>query len=265
MLEISTIIGYSLALLIGISLGLIGSGGSILTVPILVYIMNIEPFIATAYSLFIVGSTSLVGGVKNLIDKKVDKKAVLLFGIPSLITVYLTRAYLLPLVPDFINIGNIAINKNMALMILFAIVMFTSATKMIIPKKVSNTSTDNKNSPFSLSIQGVLIGLLAGTVGAGGGFLIIPALVLFANIPMKKAIGTSLCIIAIQSLIGFLGDLKHTPIDWELLLTFSAISIIGIFIGIALTKFIPDNNLKKGFGYFVLTMAIYIIIKEVFI
>lgn len=261
-MDYTALIGYSLALLIGISLGLIGSGGSILTVPILVYIMKVEPFVATAYSLFIVGSTSLVGGIKNYIDKKVDVKAVALFGIPSVITVYITRAFLLPLVPDVINIGSWGLDKNIVLMVLFAIVMLTSATKMIRPKPQQEIH-DKKPALSGLFIQGILIGLLAGTVGAGGGFLIIPALVLFANMPMRQAVGTSLCIIAIQSLIGFLGDLGHTVIDWNMLLIFSSISIIGIFIGIYLTKFVPDKNLKKGFGYFVLTMAIYILIKEV--
>ena len=263
-MDYTAIIGYSLALLIGISLGLIGSGGSILTVPILVYIMKVEPFVATAYSLFIVGSTSLVGGIKNYIDKKVDVKAVALFGIPSVITVYITRAFLLPLVPDVITIGKWGLDKNIALMILFALVMFTSATKMI-KSKPQQEIQNQKPALSGLLTQGVLIGLLAGTVGAGGGFLIIPALVLFANMPMREAVGTSLCIIAIQSLIGFLGDLGHTDIDWNMLLIFSSISIIGIFIGIYLTKFVPDKNLKKGFGYFVLTMAIYILVKEVFL
>ncbi|MEC4112627.1 sulfite exporter TauE/SafE family protein [Myroides pelagicus] len=263
-MEFTSIIGYGLALLIGISLGLIGSGGSILTVPILVYIMKVEPFLATAYSLFIVGTSSLVGGIKNYIDKKVDLRAVALFGIPSVISVYITRAYLLPLVPDTIIISSLSLDKNVILMILFALVMFTSATKMIRPRQQKET-TDNNQSLSALVIQGVLIGLLAGTVGAGGGFLIIPALVLFANMPMRSAVGTSLCIIAIQSLIGFLGDLQHTTMDWAMLLTFSLIAVIGIFIGIYLTRFIPDKNLKKGFGYFVLIMAIYILIKEVFL
>lgn len=263
-MEYTALIGYSLALLIGISLGLIGSGGSILTVPILVYIMKVEPFVATAYSLFIVGATSLVGGIKNYVDKKVDLKAVILFGIPSVITVYITRAYLLPLVPNEIPLGDWRINKNVVLMVLFALVMFTSATKMIRPRKQQETTT-SKQRLSSLVLQGVLIGLLAGTVGAGGGFLIIPALVLFANMPMRTAVGTSLCIIAIQSLIGFLGDLGHTVMDWTMLLTFSAVSILGIFVGIYLTRFVPDKNLKKGFGYFVLIMAIYILIKEVFL
>lgn len=255
-----TILGYILALIIGISLGVIGSGGSILTVPILVYIMKIEPFIATAYSLFIVGSTSLIGGIRLTIAKKVNFKAVLLFGIPSLVSVFITRAFFLPLIPESIEFGSYSLSKNVLLMVLFAFVMLTSAYKMIVPKK-PNVPQQESNL-IKLVIQGLLIGLLAGTVGAGGGFLIIPALVLFSNLSMKEAIGTSLCIIAIQSLVGFLGDLNHIDIDWALILSFSAISILGLGIGLYISKFIPDKNLKTTFGYFVLLMASYILLKE---
>ncbi|WP_353119719.1 sulfite exporter TauE/SafE family protein [Myroides odoratus] len=258
------IVGYALALLVGISLGLIGSGGSILTVPILVYILKIEPFLATAYSLFIVGSTALVGGIQNAINRKVNYKLVVLFGLPSLLAVYVMRAYVLPLVPDTIIIGSLNLSKNVVLMVLFALVMFTSAMKMIRPKAITPNQTQSQPQQTQLILQGVLIGIVAGTVGAGGGFLIIPALILFANISMKEAVGTSLFIIAIQSLFGFLGDVSNPLLDWNLLLTFSAISIVGIFLGIFLTRYIPDNNLKKGFGYFVLLMALYIFSKEVF-
>ncbi|WHT37778.1 sulfite exporter TauE/SafE family protein [Myroides sp. mNGS23_01] len=258
------IVGYALALLVGISLGLIGSGGSILTVPILVYILKIEPFLATAYSLFIVGSTALVGGIKNAINRKVNYKLVVLFGLPSLLAVYVMRAYVLPFVPDTIIIGSLNLSKNVVLMVLFALVMFASAMKMIRPKAITPNQTQSQPQQTQLILQGVLIGIVAGTVGAGGGFLIIPALILFANISMKEAVGTSLFIIAIQSLFGFLGDVSNPLLDWNLLLTFSAISIVGIFLGIFLTRYIPDNNLKKGFGYFVLLMALYIFSKEVF-
>ncbi|WP_060874813.1 sulfite exporter TauE/SafE family protein [Myroides odoratus] len=258
------IVGYALALLVGISLGLIGSGGSILTVPILVYILKIEPFLATAYSLFIVGSTALVGGVQNAINRKVNYKLVVLFGLPSLLAVYVMRAYVLPLVPNVIAIGSLNLSKNVVLMVLFALVMFASAMKMIRPKAIIQNQTQSQPQQTQLILQGILIGIVAGTVGAGGGFLIIPALILFANISMKEAVGTSLFIIAIQSLFGFLGDVSNPLLDWNLLLTFSAISIVGIFLGIFLTRYIPDNNLKKGFGYFVLLMALYIFSKEVF-
>ena len=256
------IIGYALALLVGVSLGLIGSGGSILTVPILVYILKVEPFLATAYSLFIVGSTALVGGIQNAVNRKVNYKLAVLFGLPSLVAVYVMRAFVLPLVPDTLSIGSVVLSKNVVLMVLFALVMFASSMKMIRPKAITSSQTQPQQ--VKLILQGVLIGIVAGTVGAGGGFLIIPALVLFANSSMKEAVGTSLFIVAIQSLFGFLGDINNPSIDWTLLTLFSGISILGIFIGIYLTRFIPDRNLKKGFGYFVLLMAIYIFSKEVF-
>ncbi len=258
----SEIIAYFLALLVGISLGLIGSGGSILTVPILVYILKVEPFLATAYSLFIVGSTAMVGSIKNIVNKVINYKITVLFGLPSLLAVFFTRAFLLPLVPNSIDLGNFSIPKNIILMVFFAIIMLSSSIKMIRPSIAINTKKEDNVT--RLIAQGFFVGIVAGTVGAGGGFLIIPALILFANLPMKQAVATSLFIVAIQSLVGFLGDIQNPQIDWRLLFTFSTISIIGIFIGIYLTKFISDKHLKKGFGYFVLTMAFYILIKELF-
>lgn len=258
----SELIAYFLAMLVGISLGLIGSGGSILTVPILVYILKVEPILATAYSLFIVGSTAMVGSIKNIVNNIIAYKTTLLFGLPSLLAVFFTRAFLLPIIPNSIKIGEFLVSKNIILMLLFALVMLSSSLKMIKP----SSSNQIKSEPNStrLILQGVFVGIVAGTVGAGGGFLIIPALLLFANLPMKQAVATSLFIVAIQSLVGFLGDSQNPQIDWKLLFTFSTISIIGIFIGIYLTKFIPDKHLKKGFGYFVLIMAFYILIKELF-
>jgi uncharacterized membrane protein YfcA len=265
-MEFNQIIGYLLAVLVGISLGLIGSGGSILTVPILVYIMAVNPIIATAYSLFIVGSTALVGGVKSAIEKKVDFKTVLIFGIPSIAAVYVTRAFLVPIIPDVIaTFGTFEFTKSIALMLLFAVVMILASISMIRPSKNTTIETETKmqyNYPMIL-LEGTLVGILTGLVGAGGGFLIIPALVLLAKMPMKLAVGTSLFIIAAKSLIGFIGDVQKTPnLDWSLLLIFTIFSVIGIFIGIALAKKIDGSKLKTAFGWFVLIMGIYIIIKE---
>ena len=264
-MESTQIVGYFLAVIVGISLGLIGSGGSILTVPILVYIMAVEPVLATAYSLFIVGSTALVGGIKSALLKKVDFKTVLIFGIPSIAAVYLTRAFIVPLLPEVIfSIGTFEFTKPIALMLLFAVVMIMASVSMIKPSKV----IEDENSPMKYNfplilLEGLLVGVLTGLVGAGGGFLIIPALVLLAKMPMKLAVGTSLFIIAAKSLIGFLGDLKgNQTIDWSLLLLFTFASIIGIFIGIYLSKKIHGAKLKTGFGWFVLLMGIYIILKE---
>lgn len=264
-MESAQILGYFLAVLVGISLGLIGSGGSILTVPILVYIMAIEPILATAYSLFIVGATALVGGVKSAILKKVDFKTVFIFGIPSIAAVYATRAFLLPAIPDIIfSKGTFEFTKPIALMLLFAFVMIVASISMIKPSKHLEIEGGklHYNLPLIL-LEGLLVGVLTGLVGAGGGFLIIPALVLLAKMPMKLAVGTSLFIIAAKSLIGFLGDLKSDQlIDWSLLSYFTIASIVGIFIGIYLSKKIDGNKLKAGFGWFVLLMGIYIILKE---
>jgi uncharacterized membrane protein YfcA len=262
------ILGYVLAIIVGISLGLIGSGGSILTVPILVYVMGVNPVLATAYSLFIVGSTALVGGVQSAMQKRVDFKTVLIFGIPSIAAVYATRMWLVPFIPaELFTIGSLVVTKSIALMLLFAVVMILASVSMIRPgknKEMDENTPRVYNYPMIL-LEGTVVGLLTGLVGAGGGFLIIPALVLLARMPMKLAVGTSLFIIAAKSLIGFIGDLQGSEIiDWKLLGIFTAFSVGGIFIGILLSKKIPGQKLKKGFGWFVLVMGVYIIIKELF-
>lgn len=262
------VVGYILAALVGISLGLIGSGGSILTVPILVYVMGVNPVLATAYSLFIVGSTALVGGVQSAMQKKVDYKTLFVFGIPSIAAVYATRLWLMPLIPaEIAHIGSFTLTKPIALMLLFAVVMILASVSMIrsgAKKKEAETDSIQYNYPMIL-LEGAVVGVLTGLVGAGGGFLIIPALVLLARMPMKLAVGTSLFIIAAKSLIGFLGDLQGAAsIDWTLLSFFTLSAVAGIFLGIALSKKIHGDKLKKAFGWFVLVMGIYIIIKELF-
>ncbi len=262
------ILGYALAVLVGVSLGLIGSGGSILTVPILVYIMGVNPVLATAYSLFIVGSTALVGGLQSAFQKRVDFKTVLIFGIPSIAAVYATRMWLVPFIPnELFSIGSLVITKSIALMLLFAVIMVLASVSMIRPgnkKEIDENVPMSYNYPMIL-LEGIVVGVLTGLVGAGGGFLIIPALVLLARMPMKLAVGTSLFIIALKSLIGFIGDLQgNQVIDWKLLGAFTAFAVAGIFAGILLSKKIPGQKLKKGFGWFVLVMGIYIIAKELF-
>jgi len=262
------VISFILATIVGISLGLIGSGGSILTVPILVYAMGVNPVLATAYSLFIVGSTALVGGVQSARQKSVDFKTVFIFGLPSIVAVYATRMWLLPIIPqELFSIGSFAVTKPIVLMLLFAVVMILASVSMIRPdknKEIENHAPMSYNYPMIL-IEGTLVGMLTGLVGAGGGFLIIPALVILARMPMKLAVGTSLFIIATKSLIGFIGDLQGSQqIDWKLLIGFTAFAVLGIFIGIFLSKKMPGDKLKKGFGLFVLVMGIYIIVKEIF-
>ena len=258
------IIGYILAVLFGITLGLIGSGGSILSVPILVYIMGVEPILATAYSLFVVGTTALFGGIQKAKEKLVDFKKVVLFGIPTIIAVFLTRKMIVPGIPDIVYTSTpFTLKKSVLIMIVFAIVMIIASIRMIKPLK-EMIINDDKLNYFGIVIQGLFIGLVAGFVGAGGGFLIIPALLFLAKTPMKMAVGTSLFIVSAQSLIGFIGDLRPEQIiDWKLILIFTSCSIIGVFIGNHLSKKINGAKLKSGFGWFVLLMGIYIIIKEI--
>jgi uncharacterized membrane protein YfcA len=265
------ILGYLLAVLVGVTLGLIGSGGSILTVPILVYIMGVDPILATAYSLFIVGVTALIGGVQSAWHKQVDVKTIVIFGIPSIAAVYGTRAYILPNIPESIMwLGSRELTKPVLLMTLFAVVMVLASVTMIRPSKNEVASNGNIgeirfNYPMIL-LEGSVVGVITGLVGAGGGFLIIPALVLLAKMPMKLAVGTSLLIIAAKSLIGFMGDLKGSEvIDWTLLLIFTSLAVLGIFAGILLSKRISGSKLKTSFGWFLLIMGLYIITKELFL
>ena len=261
------VIGYIASVFIGISLGLIGGGGSILTVPVLVYLFGVTPEMSTAYSLFIVGITALVGSFRNASLGQIEYRTALVFAVPAFIAVYLTRRFLVPSIPDPVFSTEImTLSKDTAIMVFFALIMLAASVSMIRSHKDEIEVAQKLvfNYP-AIIIEGALVGVLTGVVGAGGGFLIIPALVLFAKLPMKKAVGTSLLIIAFKSLIGFKGDLDRPDliIDWTLLLSISAIAIGGIFVGIYLTRFIDGTRLKKGFGWFVLAMAIYIILKQI--
>jgi hypothetical protein len=259
MMEIA---GYIASLFIGVSLGLIGGGGSILTVPVLVYLFSISPTLAISYSLFIVGFTSLVGAYNNYRKGLVNFKTVLLFGSSSITTVFLTRKFIIPFLPDvFFKIGSFYITHALFVMVVFAILMVAASISMIKNKKLG-TGTKARSSPKVLVLYGILIGLVTGFLGAGGGFLLIPALVILMRLPMKEAIGTSLLIIALNSLIGFLGDIGRHPIDWMFISIVSAIAIAGIFIGGYFNQKVNSDKLKKGFGWFVLLMGIYIIVSE---
>ncbi|MDT0645811.1 sulfite exporter TauE/SafE family protein [Zunongwangia sp. F260] len=263
-MELMDFLGYLGALVIGIVLGLIGGGGSILTVPVLVYLLAVNPITATAYSLFVVGTSSLVGAVNFMKKKLVDFRTAIVFSIPAFIAVYSTRKFLVPAIPEHIfTLWDFEVTRSIGIMLFFAIIMVVASISMIRDngKNKKQGSKVEYNYPL-IVIEGIVVGMLTGIVGAGGGFLIIPALVLLAKLPMKKAVATSLLIIAIKSLIGFIGDVQNLDIDWNFLLIFSGLSILGIFIGGYLNKFIDGEKLKKSFGWFVLVMGIYIIWKE---
>ena len=260
-------IAFILAALIGIMLGLVGGGGSILTVPALVYAAKIDPVKATGYSLFIVGITALVGSFDYAKRKLVSYKTAIFFSIPSLIAVYLTRLYLLPAIPDsIVSLGSLEVTKGVFLMILFALLMLAASYSMITTKCDISWESEKVALHFNypmILLEGAVVGILTGLVGAGGGFLIIPALVLLSKLPMKMAVGTSLVIIAVKSLIGFGGDLQAgLQADWHFLGIFSTITIGGIFIGGYFSKKIDACKLRKGFGIFVVIMALVILLKE---
>jgi len=265
MLSIPTLLA---AILIGVSLGLIGGGGSILTVPALTYLADVDVVSATAYSLFIVGVSSAVGSINFIRKKQVDLRTAVVFAIPSLIAVWLTRAFLIPAIPDIVfSSGSFTLSKDLAIMVFFSLIMILASVSMISNKK--KTDNDENKAPqynFPMIIlEGFVVGTVTGIVGAGGGFLIIPALVILAKIPMKKAVGTSLLIIATKSLIGFTGDLSNSAlvIEWGILLPFTLLAVVGIFGGTYIGKFVPSPKLKKGFGIFILIMGVYIISDRV--
>lgn len=259
------IAGYSASIFIGISLGLIGGGGSILTVPVLVYLFSLDAVVATVYSLFIVGSTSVVGSLSYFKKGLVNIKTAIVFGIPSIAAIFLTREYLLPAIPQTaFTIGSYSVTKSMLLMLLFAILMVAASYSMIKKSGQVNDEALPKQelNYFQILLQGIFIGVITGLIGAGGGFLIIPALVNLLKLPMKTAVGTSLIIISINSLMGFLFSLAHATVQWGFLLGIASMAVIGILIGSYLSTKIKATKLKPAFGWFVLIMGIYIIIKE---
>ncbi len=260
------IFGYISALIIGVSLGLIGGGGSILAVPVLAYLFSINEKAATAYSLFIVGASALLGGWKQHLKGFVDWKTAVVFGIPAIIGVTVVRHYVVPAMPNILfTLQGFEFTRRMAMFGLFAVLMVPAAYSMLKKEKVKEVTGEITYNYVLILAEGLVVGGITGMIGAGGGFLIIPALVILANVEMKVAVGTSLIIIAIKSLMGFfLGDALTMEIDWEFLGLFTGLSFIGIFIGSYLSNFIDGNKLKKGFGYFILVMAAFIFYMEFF-
>lgn len=263
------ILGYIFFLLIGLTLGLIGGGGSILGVPVLVYIMSYSAEEATAYSLFIVGLTSLIGAIAYLRKGEISGEALIQFAIASLVTVFCMRRFVIPSIPAHFSLFGIATSKHTIIMLTFSILVVFSAMSMIRKRKsnrVSQAKWDEfAKSPFGVPfviLLGVTVGVITGFVGAGGGFIIVPVLIFFVRLNFKKAIGTSLCIIALNSIIGFTGNLGNLEIDWTFLLSVSAVAIAGILIGSQLAGKISQQKLKPAFGWFTLLVGVFVLLKE---
>lgn len=262
------ILGYIAAVLMGMVLGVIGGGGSILTVPILVYLMGVTPDVATGYSLLIVGATAAFGAVRYFKEGLVDVKASILFAVPSIIAVYLTRAFLMPAIPETIAFQSLTIDKNLGIMVLFAMLMLASAAMML--KKAYSKSApatqvvENKQPNVGLIvIEGAVVGVVTGILGAGGGFLIIPALVLILGMPMKNAVGASLFIIALKSLLGFIGDLQAgIQLEMPLLPLMLVATFIGMAVSTKVAGKLDGAALQKFFAFFTLVIAVFIMTKE---
>lgn len=258
-------IGYAASIIMGVTLGLMGGGGSILTVPIMVYLFQVQPATATGYSLFVVGATALIGSISYFRRGDVDIRNGLSFAIPSFLGVYASRAWIVPGLPKVIaTFGAVTLTKDMVIMGTFAILMVIASYSMIKGRKSKEQAQLSSGQRMGLMVlQGLIVGVIAGFVGAGGGFLIIPALVVVAGLHMRLAVGTSLMVISIQSLLGFLGDVRNqTAIDWRLLLTVAGIAMVGIVLGSSLSHHVKEAKLKKGFGWFVLVMGTVILVEQ---
>ena len=252
-------------LLIGLILGLTGAGGSILTLPVLVYLFHIDASTAALYSLFIVGITSSLGAFSYFKQELISMKALVDFGLPSVISVVMTKMFIVPIIPDvFFSVKGVEFTKETFLMCLLSVMMLVSSYQIIGSKNRCHKGevpiTDNN---FTLATRGVIVGGLCGLVGIGGGFLIIPALILFRKLDIKKSIGTSLTIITLQSMAGFLSSWQsYSSINWSFILQISVITMLGVLIGSAMSKKVDGGKLKIVFGWFVAVAAFYIIVYE---
>ncbi len=256
------IIGHLLGLLIGLSLGLIGGGGSILAVPILVYILGLDAKTAIAMSLAIVGIVSLIGVIPHWKQGNVNLKTAISFTPPAMLGAFLgARLAALPLVTDTIQL------------VCFALIMLIASFFMIRQPKekqgdhIELSVSQKHQSPFkypwlAIILEGLGVGVLTGFVGVGGGFAIIPALVLLGRIPIKEAIGTSLLIITFKSATGFIGYLNQVNINWNLMLTFTTVAVFGVIWGAYFSGKIQGAELQRAFGYFLIAIAIFILIKR---
>ncbi len=323
--------GYVSALAVGACLGLLGGGGSILTIPVLVYLFGIAPLQATGYSLFLVGVVALAGTIGYSRKGWLDMRVAAVFVAPSVLAVYLTRHYLLPWLPETLavsleagarplllllliaatvgaflwiragrpvhpdfrralllaipavvavyamrrlvvpslpeelfGIAGFALARDQAIMLLLAIVMLITGALMLRRRNEVATDADVPLQPLMLTLQGVLVGGLTGIIGAGGGFLITPALIAFARLPVKVAVGTSLLIISVNSLAGFAGDLGHAEIRWGFLLGITGLALAGLLAGMRLAARIPGHALRKALGVLLVGLAVAIFALEGF-
>lgn len=261
------------ALLIGLTLGIFGAGGSILTVPVLHYLVGLDALAATSTSLIIVGVTALAAAILYAKQGKVHLPSGLAFAIPSIAGMALVRTLVMPQLPQQISLFDLAIDRDLLIIIPFSVVMLAAAlamvrnsSKRLTQQPEPNTMPDTRSRPQMIPaiLSGFIVGGISGFVGAGGGFMVIPALHLLLQLPMSSAVGTSLMVIAINSSSGAISDyLAGSPANYSLAALMSLLSLAGMLAGVKFSKRIDGAKLKRSFGYFLVAMAVVILLKEV--
>lgn len=262
------IVGYLAALGVGALLAVIGGGGAILALPILVYAFGLPAWTATTYSLFIVGCTAAIGAARHARAGAIDYAAAMRFGLPALVAIHLVRALLFPRIPASFAVPMMGVvTKDLLVMTVLAIAMMASAYGMLRrpPLKPLPLPPSSSSAVFVKSAgRGFAVGLFTGMVGAGGGFLLVPALSMVERLPLERAIATSLFVIAVNSLLGFTGDvIAGAPIDWILLLSISGMAGLGMLGGTAFTRGLDDRHIRTVFGSTLVAIAVLMIGLEV--
>jgi uncharacterized membrane protein YfcA len=250
----ASLLAWPGAVAIGVSLGLLGSGGSILTVPVLVYLIGQDEKVAIAGSLFVVGTIALVGSLQYVRAKLVDWHNILVFGLPGMAGTYLGAAIA-------------AYLSGIMQLTLFAGVMLLASYFMLRPVDLEHADRSVARASWKIAGDGLAVGILTGLVGVGGGFLIVPALVLLGGMAMHRAVATSLVIIALKSYSGFYKytevlDAQNLDLDWNTLLIVTGLGIAGSLAGGKIANRVPQNALKKGFGVFLIVMGVYILFRS---
>jgi uncharacterized protein len=252
---------YIIAFLIGISLGLIGAGGAIVAVPAFVYLGAIPAPLASGYALFVVAIASGVGAFQYLRAKLIDWRSVIAFGVTTITTIAIVRALVLPLLPPIVHLGTFMLDLDTILMSAFGLILLMAGIGML--RSQPKPPTNEPPHLGRLTALGAAIGIISGFLGVGGGFLMTPALVLWAGLDMKKAVGTSLFLISTNGLAGVASDLTTSvSYEWSFLLTFTGLTTAGILVGTALSKRIDGQRLKKAFGWFVVVLGLAVLIRE---
>jgi uncharacterized membrane protein YfcA len=255
-------LGYFALIGIGLILSLTGAGGSLLSLPILVYLFSLDVVTASSYSLFIVGTTSLIGAWLEHKRHRVDFRTGIVFGIFSVISIFVTRTWIVPRIPDEILLSDsLTVTKRVLMLGIFALLAISSSAIILLKHTWTTSHTAESRLKFLIP-TGIVTGIVVGLAGVGGGFLILPSLLLFARLPFKPAVGTTLLIIGFNSMLGFLGDVINYPINWLFLLLITCFSIVGMLLGHLYSARMPRHYIRLAFGWIVLTVAVAMLARE---